>query len=152
MKPTLIRSHQDRWEQGFAALSKFHKRRGHCCPSRHHVEGKYNLGTWVITQRYLQDKLPAERKRRLDLIGFIWKWRDYAWERGFTALLKFRQREGHCRVPANYREGKYRLGFWVSTQRRNKNEMLAERRRRLNKIGFVWEIYESHCLRATRAH
>ncbi|MFZ1150794.1 MAG: helicase associated domain-containing protein [Xanthobacteraceae bacterium] len=42
-------THKDRWEQGFAALSKFRRRKGHCCPPLRHVEGKYNLGPWVIT-------------------------------------------------------------------------------------------------------
>ena len=81
-----------RWEQGFAALSKFHKRKGHCCPPRNHQGSKYNLGTWVTTQRYLKewylkDSLSRERKRRLDRIGFVWDWRDFAWERCFSALL-----------------------------------------------------------------
>jgi hypothetical protein len=55
------------------------------------VEGKYNLGAWVIVQRYRQDDLSEERKKRLDKIGFVWNWRDFAWQRGFSALLKFSQ-------------------------------------------------------------
>jgi Helicase associated domain len=42
-------THKDRWEQGFAALCKFRKRKGHCCPPQVYVEGKYNLGSWAIT-------------------------------------------------------------------------------------------------------
>src|SRR6266566_7309972 len=26
--------------------------------------------------------------------GFVWNWRDFVWERGFAALLKFKRREG----------------------------------------------------------
>lgn len=137
-KPKAIKPHRDRWEEGYAALSKFRARKGHCCPSRYHSEGKYSLGPWVTTQRYNKDKLSAERKRRLDAIGFVWNWRDYLWERGFTSLLKFKRREGHCHVPIFHREGRYRLGYWVSAQRRKRNELSAERKVRLNKIGFVW--------------
>ena len=90
-------THKDRWEQGFAALCKFRRRKGHCCPPQRHVEGKYNLGPWVITQRYLKDELSVERKRRLDRIGFVWNWRDFAWERGFAALLKFKRTSGDAR-------------------------------------------------------
>ena len=54
------------------------------------------------------------------------------------ALLKFKRREGHCHVSILHREGNYKLGYWVSTQRRTKKEMTAERKARLNKIGFVW--------------
>jgi hypothetical protein len=96
MKRKLIKTQKDRWERGFAALSKFRRRKGHCCPPRYHLEGKYKLGQWVTAQRYLKDKLSVERKKRLDRIGFVWNWRDFVWERGFAALLKFKRREGHC--------------------------------------------------------
>ena len=138
VKRKLINTHKDRWEQGFAALSKFRRRKGHCCPPQRHVEGKYNVGSWVIVQRYRKDHLSVERKKRLDRIGFVWNWRDFAWERGFAALLRFSRREGHCRVPIQHREGNFRLGYWVSTQRRKRTELPALRKRRLNKIGFVW--------------
>jgi hypothetical protein len=138
VKPKARKSHRERWEQGYAALSKFRAREGHCCPSRYHREGKYKLGRWVITQRYLRDDLSVERKRCLDRIGFVWNWRDYRWEQGFAALLKFKRREAHCHVPISHREEKYRLGYWVSVQRQKRNELSAARKRRLNKIGFVW--------------
>ena len=105
------RSKTDRWEKGFAALSKFRAREGHCHPSRYHMDGNFKLGPWVTTQRYNKDNLSAERKRRLNAIGFVWKWRDYLWDRGFTALSKFKRREGHCHVPALHSEGSYKLGY-----------------------------------------
>ena len=128
----------ERWERGFAVLSKFREREGHCCPSRRHTEGKFNLGQWVSVQRYRKDQLPRKRKRRLDAIGFVWDGLDYLWEQAFAALLKFKQREGHSHVPIFHNEGNIRLGLWSSTQRKNRDEMSAKRRARLNKIGFVW--------------
>jgi hypothetical protein len=115
-------------------------RERHCCPSRHHIEGSFKLGRWVCIQRYFKDKLLPERKRRLGAIGFVWDWRDYLWEQNFSALLKFKRREGHCCVPTHYRNGNLKLGWWVATQRRNKKEMSAQRRERLNKLGFVWSV------------
>ena len=56
-------------------------------------------------------------------------------------MLKFKRREGHCRVRGLHREGKYKLGRWVVVQRRKKNVMSPKRRARLNKIGFVWHVY-----------
>jgi hypothetical protein len=41
-------------------------------------------------------------------------------------------------VPTLHGESDLKLGWWVATQRQNWKEMLAERRARLNKIGFVW--------------
>jgi hypothetical protein len=138
-KRKLIKTRKDRWGEGFAALAKFRRRTGHCCPPQHHRESKYNLGQWVTTQRYLKDDLSVERKRRLDRIGFVWNWLDFAWELAFAALLKFKRREGHCHVSTQHREGNFRLGQWISMQRRTKTKMSAKRRARLNKIGFVWK-------------
>ena len=126
MASSRSKSHADRWERGFAALSRFGARRGYCCPSRHHVEGNFNLGSWVSTQRSLKNLLPLERKRRLDAIGFVWDRNDDRWERGY------------CRVPVLHSEGNYKLGRWVSVQRGCRRDMSAERKARLNKIGFVW--------------
>ena len=128
----------ERWETGFAALLKFCRREGHCCPSRNHIEGKFKLGQWVSVQRYRKHFLPVERKRRLDGIGFIWNAQDELWEQNFAALLKFKRRKGHCCVPTFHRKGNLQLGWWVATQRRNRKKMSAERGARLNKIGFVW--------------
>ena len=81
-------SNSDRWQKGFAALSRFRAREGHCCPPRFHIEGNFYLGPWVAAQRYRKDLLPLERKRRLEAIGFVWDWIDYRWEQGFTALFE----------------------------------------------------------------
>lgn len=129
-----------RWERGFAALSKFRAREGHCCPGRHHLEGNCRLGDWVVVQRYRRDLLSVKRKRRLEAIGFIWDCHDHLWERNFAALLKFKRREGHCCVLTHYRDGDLNLGWWLVTQRRKKKELSKERRSRLNEIGFVWRV------------
>jgi hypothetical protein len=133
-------SNTERWDTGFAALLKFCRREGHCCPSRNHIEAKFELGQWVSVQRYRKHFLPLERKRRLDGIGFIWDTQDELWEQNFAALLKFKRRKGHRCVPTFYRKGNLQLGWWVATQRRNRKKMSAQRRARLNKIGFVWRV------------
>jgi hypothetical protein len=66
----------ERWDRGFAALSKFRAREGHCCPLQRYVEGGFRLGRWVSVQRYRKDAMPAGRKRRLEKIGFVWDRRD----------------------------------------------------------------------------
>jgi Helicase associated domain len=85
--------------------------------------------------------MSAERRKRLDAIGFVWDWREYLWENGIVALAKFKAREGHCRVPALHIEEKFKLGQWVTGQRSKKDKMPAKGRRRLNKIGFVWRAF-----------
>jgi hypothetical protein len=81
---------------------------------------KANIILGLITQRYRKDDLSVERKKRLDRIDFVWNGGDFAWERGFAALLNFKRREGHCRVRHLHREGDYKLESWVVVQRRKR--------------------------------
>jgi hypothetical protein len=69
------------WEKMFAALVEFKKIHGHCNvpqKSREHksLEQK-RLGKWVNSQRtaYYRKRLPPERQRKLEEIGFVWNLR-----------------------------------------------------------------------------
>jgi hypothetical protein len=55
--------------------------------------------------------MPVERKRRLEVIGFVWDRRDHFWEQNFAAVLKFKRREGHRCVPTHYCAGDLKLGW-----------------------------------------
>ena len=114
----------DKWEEGFAHLKDFSEREQHCrVPKGHKTQIGYPLGNWVGTQR-LVTKDPDRRKRLEALPG--WSWDPYSdqWEEGFHYLKKFSEREGHCQVPYSYKtEDGYRLGPWVTRQRRSKDTM-----------------------------
>ena len=133
--------HEHAWKEGFAALTKFKAREGHCLVPRYQVEGAYKLGQWVSVQRLSRDTMSAERKKQLDAIEFVWDGRNHYWETGFAALFRFKAREGHCRVPSSHIENKFKLGQWVTTKRRSKNNMASSRKSQLDKIGFVWRVY-----------
>jgi len=60
------------------------------------------------------------------------------WEEGFAALTRFKQREGHCRVPAKHKEDGFELGTWVGRQRGNDDGLSEERRQKSDEIGFNW--------------
>ena len=60
------------------------------------------------------------------------------WERGYAALCKFREREGHCCPLRFHVERGFNLGAWVSDQRYRRASLPLERKRRLDAIGFVW--------------
>ncbi len=132
------------WKNGFAALVVFKAREGHCRVPREHIEGTFKLGTWVAAQRKYRDFLkkramPAERRQRLDAIGFVWDPLEAAWDEGFAALMAFKMRERHFRVPECHIEGSFKLGNWVSIQRSTKDFMTSDHRQRLDEIGFVWD-------------
>jgi superfamily II DNA or RNA helicase len=129
------------WESCFAALAKFKEREGHCRVPQTHIESDYKLGTWVSNQRADANKMPPDRKSRLDQFGFVWDARTANWEDAFAALVKFKEREGHCRVPQTHFEGDYNLGRWVSFQRAFSDRMIAERKKQLDEVGFVWDPF-----------
>jgi hypothetical protein len=136
---------EDAWQRGFAVLKQFKAREKHCRVSRGHLEGAYNLGTWVVNQRNRRDTLSDQRKQRLDAIGFDWTLLPLArdlWEKGFAALKQFQSREGHCRVPSGYDEGGFKLGGWVSRQRKKNKTMSTACRRQLDAIKFDWDPKE----------
>ena len=61
------------------------------------------------------------------------------WDKGFSALMRFIQREGHCRVHQGHTvDDGYRLGGWVGNQRTSQAKLSEDRRRRLDELGFVW--------------
>jgi Helicase associated domain len=130
--------YDDAWENGLAALKRFKRREGHCLVPRFYIEGVYRLGQWVAVQRYCRDTINPLRRKRLNRIGFVWDTRDLRWEKGFAALRNFKVREKHCLVPVSHIENGVNLGWWVITQRKRKGRLLAERKKRLRKIGFVW--------------
>ena len=126
------------WEAGFAALKAYKEQHGHCrVPVTHKLNG-FTLGQWVSVQRRAKDQMLPERKQRLDDLGFVWDPFSEGWEAGFAALKAYKEQHGHCRVPVTHKLNGFTLGQWVSVQRRAKDQMLPERKQRLDDLGFVW--------------
>jgi len=131
------------WEEGFSRLKQFFDREGHCrVPRSHKTDDGYRLGEWVSNQRSEKGSMHLDRRQRLEaLLGWSWKPQSDLWEVGFSSLMHFSDREGHCRVSQRYEtdEG-FRLGQWVRVQRNNKNRMGSHRRQRLEALpGWTWE-------------
>jgi len=129
------------WEEGFNKLLQFKEQEGHCkVPVTYEIAG-FKLGQWVRVQRNAKDSMSPERKQRLDDIGFIWDPLAEAWEEGFNKLLQFRETERHCNVRQHFKLDGFRLGQWVSVQRKNRDSMSPERKQRLDDIGFIWDPF-----------
>jgi hypothetical protein len=124
----------------------FQQRELHCKVPARHQEGGCSLGWWVSAQRRDTDSISPERRQRLDDMNFVWRVRPkilnrsrLSWDKWYALLIKYEQRELHCKVPARHQEGGYNLGWWVTNQRKNRGSLLPERLQRLDEIGFVWD-------------
>jgi Helicase associated domain len=128
-------------QEGFEYLQAFVQEHKHC---GYKSPDGYRLGTWVSKQRLSRDNLSAERKERLDALGFDWDPLTTGWEKGVECLQSFVEERKHCRVPTDYTAPNgFRLGAWIRGQRQSRDTLSAERRGRLDKLGFVWNPYEA---------
>ncbi len=137
------------WQEGLAKLRQFVEREGHANVPGLHSEGGFRLGSWVNTQRqkWRMGTLTKERRRMLEAIaGWDWEPIEAVWQEGLAKLRQFVEREGHASVPQLHREGGFKLGSWVSDQRRGRRtgRLSEERRRMLEAIaGWDWEPLEA---------
>ena len=60
-----------------------------------------------------------ELKKRLEsLEGWIWDIAEFKWEEGFSYLQAFVEKEGHARVPQNFKtKDGHNLRSWIHHQR-----------------------------------
>ncbi|MDP1653347.1 MAG: Helicase associated domain protein [Rhodocyclaceae bacterium] len=132
----------EQWEIGFRHLKEFLGRERHSkVPAVYITSDGYRLGQWVIAQRTKRDRMPVERRARLEgLPGWIWDTDTYQWEQGIRYLKEFVEREGHAKVPTDFKttDG-YRLGGWVANQRSRVDRLSAQRKDQLEGLpGWVW--------------
>ena len=113
---------------------------------------------WINRQREVytscekesRGKLSPERIRLLHRLDPHWHLtrRQLTWETRYRELIQYVRENGHCCVPISYTNRK--LAHWVSNQRKlyngqlkgRSNSLDQERKKRLERIGFVWDRWE----------
>jgi len=131
----------EQWEQGFRELLTYKEEHGDCLVSGKHITASgHKLGNWVSNQRSKKEQLTPELIQRLFTLGFVWDPLAEQWEQGIRELLTYKEEHGDCLVSGKYITASgHKLGVWVSTQRRMKEQLTPERIQRLDALGFVWD-------------
>jgi hypothetical protein len=138
-----VRTH---WQRRYGELRAFKQQFGSCSvPSG--WQPNPALGNWVALQRRRRQRgtLAPDQRRFLDELGFDWVGNPMpprkSWDERFRELRNFRQRFGHCQVPAVWAEN-MPLGAWVRHQRvlHHHGKLSAHQRRRLEELGFCWRV------------
>jgi len=142
-------SQNTEWDENCDRLVEYKEEHGSCMvPQRFKMEDGMKLGAWVNIQRsaYSKGTLSKECKQRLKGLGFVWDSQNAEWDENCGRLVKYKEEHGNCLVPWKFemKDG-MKLGHWVTTQRKtySKGTLSKKRTRRLEKLGFVWEIRRS---------
>jgi superfamily II DNA or RNA helicase len=128
------------WDDWFELLKKFKVREGHCLVPKRHYENNLPLGNWVQNLRMSKERQTEDRILKLDDLCFVWDPLDGQWQSKFKTLVRFKNREGHFRIPKGHIEDDFNLQAWVQNQRHNKDKLPSSRVQQLDNIGFIWSI------------
>jgi len=139
------------WEAKFSLLKAFlEKNTWSDLVSAHTDKSLRALYVWCHTQRVRRRKnlLPARKIQKLESIGFRWDApsTSEAWDKQFEELKKFKEQNGHCRIP--HRRGQKsqnnKLAAWSTNQRqlRNAGGLNEEQISKLDSLGFEWKLRE----------
>lgn len=141
------------WEKRFQELLEYKKKHGNCLVPVNYKKNR-KLGIWVSTQRTIDKhgKLDSDKKKRLKEVGFIWKnqTKEYQdkkynqiWEKNFQKLVEYKKKYGKIQVSVKRDRP---LQRWTCAQRKayQLNKLSKERFRKLDQIGFPWDIHEAY--------
>ena len=116
--------------------------------SQHVTPDGFKLGNWVSDQRKNKSKnlLSQDRIERLEALpGWSWDPFTEQWEEAFEQLQSYVKQHGNASVPSNYvTPDGFKLGSWVSNQRKNKSKNLLSQDRieRLEALpGWSWDPF-----------
>lgn len=120
------------WEKMFGLLEQYKRREGN------YREHGRSLSAWLHNQRQREKNgtLKSWQADRLIKLGINLNTvsPDDRWERMFSLLEKYKEREGHCHMPIKHKEEGRNLGLWLHNQkqRKKRGQLKTSRVRRLD--------------------
>jgi hypothetical protein len=140
----------DNWDTMYEQLVKFRQEHSHTEVPR---KKNASLAEWCLKQRgkMRQNKLPPDRRGRMEEIGFDFELQseknERIWNSKLERLKKYKRKHGNCLVPSknalNHVEDA-ELSIWVTHQRTGykRGTIPSHRITKLEEVGFVWSIVE----------
>ena len=136
------------WDVMLAALTAFKERHGHCNVSCNRPEER-QLGQWLtdLRRRKRKGKVDQRQISQLNKLGIVWEPNRSSikpsWSEMYAALVEYKKVHGDCNVPFDWSETP-RLGRWIRNQRdaRTANRLKQGCVEQLDKLGFVWNLFE----------
>jgi len=132
------------WDEWFGRLLRYKWANGDCLvPVSYEDSDGLKLGRWVVKQRNQKTFRSVDQITKLDDSGFIWDPFETQWEKGFSALVRYKSVYGDCLVPQSFADdNQFNVGRWVLKQRQNSNKLSQFKKEKLSRIGFVWNKLE----------
>jgi superfamily II DNA or RNA helicase len=138
---------QQNWARPLKHATAYHAAHGNLdIPENYVTSDGLRLGTWLGQRRreYRRGTLPAEKAAALEQLGVTWDSAfDAAWQRGLHRLVRYRDTQGHARVPVSYTDPDdgYRLGTWLASQRHDhrRGALSPRRAAALEELGVTWD-------------
>ncbi len=135
------------WDEMFNKLVKYINENGKY-PQRTDADPEIRkLSIWINNLRvfYRSNKLPIDKIKKLQSIGFIFDPFEESWQVNFNELVKYLEENNGKYPPKSSKLPKVkRLAIWVGSQRLNyKNKILSkEKLAKLQSIGFIFDSQE----------
>ncbi len=127
-------------------------------PSKYKTPEGYCLGLWQATQRekFRDGRLKPNCVAKLEAIDFDFSILSSAnlFEHGFSKTLSLYREKGECNVQRLYRTpDSFKLGVWQAAVRNRYQQgtLSKDRIRRLESIGFIWNLLEHFFSRGYQA-
>jgi superfamily II DNA or RNA helicase len=124
------------WDTSHTALTRYAAENGHANPPRGLLVDGIDVESWIRRQRRTWDQLTEERQQRLqDLPGWTLNMLEDKWDSGYRHLVEYVETNGSAQVLQSYvADDGYRLGKWVSVQRRIWDKLTEDRKQRLAQL------------------
>lgn len=130
------------FEQFYKKLLEYKKEHGNCLvPTRYVTSDGYRIGNSIISIRNGDIRINEIERKALDEIGFVWHVRaNRSFEENYDLILKYKEEHGNCLIHADYvTSDGVKLGRFVSSLRRRRDELPIEKKKLLDEIGFLWK-------------